>query len=547
MNILRRIGFVVLASGLALAQSNSSGSSTVADELKALREALAAQQQQISKQQQKIETLEQALGEKNAPRVVDASLRTDTVAPAAAAAAVQSDAAKPKESPLSFRIGGTEFTPGGFVDFENVFRSTNTGNVSATNFWAIPFSNTPAGHLSEFRMTGQYSRYNVKITGKYGENNVLGYLEGDFNGNDAANVFVTSNSHTNRLRVYFVDLKRGKLELLGGQTWGLMTPNRTGMSPMPSDLAITQGEDAQTHVGLNYTRANEFRAIYHFNDKFQWGVAVENPQQFIGQGNEVIFPSAFNAALGTQFDNAAVPGAPNAFPDFMTKMAYDTTLGGRKFHAEGGGILTSAKVAIVPTVAGATFSSHTKTGEGIQAALNYEVVKNIRVLGSGMWGTGIGRYLIGMGPQAVVFPAVASGAATCTPGAAGGCDANISMVRSGTALLGVETQPTPKTQLAAYYGGAYFQRNFFRDLTLAAQPFIGFGAPGAATANIMNRSIQEGSIELTQTFWKNPQYGAVLLVTQASYVTRSPWVVPVGAPKNAHLGMGFVSMRYVLP
>jgi hypothetical protein len=45
-----------------------------------------------------------------------------------------------KESPLSFRIGGAEFTPGGFMDFTSIFRSTNTGNLG-TNFFAIPFSN----------------------------------------------------------------------------------------------------------------------------------------------------------------------------------------------------------------------------------------------------------------------------------------------------------------------------------------------------------------------------------------------------------------------
>jgi hypothetical protein len=73
----------------------------------------------------------------------------------------------------------------------------------------------------------------------------------------------------------------------------------------------------------------------------------------------------------------------------------------------------------------------------------------------------------------------------------------------------------------------------------------GFG--GANSPNSANRAIQEGSIEWTQTFWKNPQYGAVLLVTQASYLTRAPWFVATGAPKNAHLGMGYLSIRYVLP
>jgi len=536
--------------------TNSGADSSVAEEIRQLRNALTEQQKQIARQQQEIEKLRQQVGAPQqvsattsdvSPRLVNAALTSASVTNPTAMPATDAPQDKPKESPLSFRIGGTDFTPGGFVDFENIFRTTNTGNVAATNFWAIPYSNTVAGHLTEYRGTAQYSRYSLKVNGKYGENNVLAYIEGDFNGNDAANVFVSSNSHTNRLRLYWVDLKRGKWEFLGGQTWGLLTANRTGLSPMPADLALPIGNDAQVHVGANYTRANEFRAVYHFTDNFQWGAAIENPQQFIGQGNEVIFPSAFNAALGSQFDNAAVPGAPNAFPDIMTKMAYDSKLGGRKFHWEAGGLLTSAKVAVVPTVIGATFSKHSKLGGGIQTAISYDLHKNFRLLGSGMWGNGVGRYLIGMGPQAVVHPVVASGAGVCGPGVAGGCDVEISMVHSGNALVGAEIQAHPKTQIGLYYGGAFFQRNFFQDLTLAAKPLIGFGAPGAATANIMNRAIQEATIDWTQTFWRNPQYGAVQLVTQSSYVTRAPWFVPLGAPKNAHLVQEFVSLRYVLP
>jgi hypothetical protein len=39
----------------------------------------------------------------------------------------------------------------------------------------------------------------------------------------------------------------------------------------------------------------------------------------------------------------------------------------------------------------------------------------------------------------------------------------------------------------------------------------------------------------------------VLLVTQYSYLTRSPWFVFNGAPKNAHLSQAYLSIRYVLP
>ena len=129
MRVLQKMCFVVLASGLALGQTSNSGSAapgSVADELKALREAIGEQQKQIAQQQEQIQTLEQRLQEKTSgtPHVADATLRTASPAPATT---VVQETEKPKESPLSFRIGGTEFTPGGFVDFENIFRSTNTG------------------------------------------------------------------------------------------------------------------------------------------------------------------------------------------------------------------------------------------------------------------------------------------------------------------------------------------------------------------------------------------------------------------------------------
>ena len=37
-------------------------------------------------------------------------------------------------------------------------------------------------------------------------------------------------------------------------------------------------------------------------------------------------------------------------------------------------------------------------------AINFELFKGFRFLANGMWGNGIGRYMIGLGPQAVVVP-----------------------------------------------------------------------------------------------------------------------------------------------
>jgi len=563
MRLLEKICFVVLASGLALGQatapnSGSAGTGSVADELKALREAISEQQKQISQQQQQIQTLQQQLQDKTSgtPHVADTALHTSPAPSAATNTSnntVVQETEKPKESPLSFRIGGTEFTPGGFVDFENVFRTTNSASGIATNFGAIPYSNTVSGHLTEFRSTGQYSRYNLKITGKYGENAVTGYIEGDFNGNDATNVFVTSNPHTNRLRLYWLDLRRHNWEFLLGQTWGLQTPNRVGLSPAPADVFTTLGEDAQTHVGLPYTRASEFRVIRHFSDTFQWGFAVQNPDQFVT--GAVTFPTAFQAQLtngttpqldGTLGVNAT--GVPSVFPDLITKFAWDTNGGGRHFHFEAGALMTSAKITVLPTVPGATFSHSSKVGGGFLTAINWEAFKGFRLVANGIYGDGVGRYMIGFGPQAVVVPVNASGA-TCTivGTAAVGCDAELSMVHSGGGIGGAEVQAGKKTQFGFYYGGFYFQRNSFTDITSPAvtKPIIGFG--GLNSANSSNRAIQEGTIDWIQTFWRNPQYGAVQLVTQTSYVTRAPWFVAAGAPKNAHLMMAFVSLKYILP
>jgi hypothetical protein len=134
------------------------------------------------------------------------------------------------------------------------------------------------------------------------------------------------------------------------------------------------------------------------------------------------------------------------------------------------------------------------------------------------------------------------------------------MVRAGDGLGGFEWKPTKKTQIGAYYGGVYFQRNSFPDPTssltvspiscghgqpIGTMPCIGFGFPNSS--NAANKSIQEGTFAWTQTFWSSEQHGKLQLITQNSYLTRSPWFVAAGAPKNAHLFMSYVSLRYVLP
>ena len=555
MKLLKPMVLVFLISSFMFGQSNAPAPAQKSDD--AITNKIKGLEDAIAQQQQQIEELRKELADKknadSTPHLTNASLTTN-VSTSTTGTAVQ-ETEKPKESPLSFRIGGMDFTPGGFMDFQNIFRTVNTGSVVSTSFGGIPFSNTAAGHLTEYRATGQYSRWNMKVGGKYGANNITGYIEGDFNGNDAANVFATTNPHTLRLRLYFADIKHGIWEITAGQAWSLITPNRVGTSPMPSDLATTYSLDGNILVGMPYSRDGQFRLTVRPNDAFSWAVAVDNPQQFTA--GTVTAPTIFNGVLTntgsgqSQLDGNATGGTPNLFPDVMSKMAFDTKLGGRLFHLEGGGLVTSAKVSVLPTAgSGITnFSSHSSIGAGGMGGFNFELVKNFRIMAYGVYGNGIGRYFNATGPQFVVAP-VPIGT---------GFDVVTSMVHSGAGYGGTEFQ-LGKTQIGAYYGAYYFQRSSFNDLTAAAiatpiscapglapvnRPCIGFG--GANSANNNNRDIQEGSIVLQQTLWKNPQYGALLLINDASYTSRSPWFVAAGAPKNAHMFMDHLALRYVIP
>lgn len=226
-------------------------------------------------------------------------------------------------------------------DFENIFRTTNTQSNIATDFAGIPFSNTAPGSVSEFRATAQFSRLNFKIEDHFRGNDFIGYVEGDFSGNNAPGVYQSVNSLNNRLRLYFGYAKRGKWEILGGQTWSWLTPNRDGIGPFPSELAVTYNEDQNLGVGVPYTRAAEFRVAYHVNEHWAIGAGIENSNQFIG--GYVALPAQFSA-VGSQFDNNANTGAADLMPDILAKTTYDTNLGARHFHAE----LTGFKTPPIP-------------------------------------------------------------------------------------------------------------------------------------------------------------------------------------------------------
>src|SRR5271170_4269372 len=394
---LRSVWLLLLIPGLAYGQTaahpadSSTNTSDVGTQLDALREAFLRTQQQLAAQQQEIQVLKAEVKASqsgtaggsliSAVDLVRPNLTPPDANPADPLPEIHngitnpvSESAKKQtqqgeaQPPLgSIKLGDAVLTPGGFVDFENIFRTTNTQSNIATNFAAIPFSNTPLGSVTEFRSTAQFSRLNFKIEDKWRGSDMLGYVEGDFSGNSAPGVYQSVNGLTNRLRLYFGYARRGKWEILGGQTWSWLTPNREGIGPMPSDLALTYNEDQNLGVGEPYTRAAEFRVAYHVNEHWAIGAGIENSNQFIG--TYVALPAQFTA-IGSQFDNNANAGAANLMPDIIAKMTYDANLGAKHFHAELTGFLTGAHASVMPV--GSTVSkTHTSFGGGGQFAANY--------------------------------------------------------------------------------------------------------------------------------------------------------------------------------
>jgi hypothetical protein len=547
-----------LAYGQTATQADSSANtSDVGAEVKVLREALLRTQQQVAAQQREIEILkaQSKTGQTATGGIALVSAKTEAVSPGPTppnanpsdlvpgvpneVASTSSQSANPQAQqagqaapPASIKIGDAVLTPGGFVDFENIYRTTNTQSNIATNFAGIPFSNTALGSVSELRTTAQFSRLNFKIEDTFRGTDFLGYVEGDFSGNSAPGVYQSVNGLTNRLRLYFGYARHGKWVFVGGQTWSWLTPNRDGIGPLPSDLAVTYNEDQNLGVGVPYTRAAEFRVAYHPNEHWAIGAGIEDSNQFIG--NYVALPAQFTS-IGSQFDNNANAGAANLMPDIIAKTTYDTSLGARHFHAELTGFLTGAHASVTP-VGSTEFRTHTTFGGGGQFATNYDLLPNkLVVLANVFWSDGGAHYLVGTGPELVVRPNPA------------GTDVNLSMLHAGAGSAGLEWRASPKEAFAVYYGADYYGRNFFPDTTNTAHPgtIIGYGGPGSPNTN--NRAIQQATFDWLLTFWKSERYGALQYYTQYSYLTRAPWFVAPGDPKNAHLSTVYVGIRYVLP
>jgi TolA-binding protein len=563
------------------ASAEPAKTTSVESELEELRDLLLnqaqqlqAQSEQLKKQQEKMQLLEERLHTDSpapaklaaAPGPQPASVAAlptasglPTSTPSSASVPVASAAAPAPQtpqktetapaSPLSFNIGNAKFTPGGFMDLTNFFRSKDMGSGIGSSFNSIPYNNAlPLGALTEDHFSIQNSRIALRVDSTVAGGAVIGYVEADFLGFTNDNLNVTSNSNTLRSRLYFVDYRRGKWEILGGQNWSMVTPSRTGIAVMPADVFNTQDMDTNYNVGLIWERTAQFRFILHPSNKLAVGFGIENPQQYTG--NAVTFPTtpiAFNTTqvnTGTSLNSAAIAASPalttnslatpDVAPDVIAKIAFDPNPTGHAIHLEAYGLFRTFRIN--------SFNGTTNLGNttihGAAGSFNsnFEIFKNFKIFETAFYSVGGGREIGNTNvPDFVVTPAPN---ATSRLG--------LSPVHSDAGIVGLEYQTTPKFMVYGYYGYVYIARNFSLTGCGAggASP-CGYGFPGSSNSN--NRSVQEPTIGFIPTFWRNPNYGALSLITQFSYLSRAPWFIAPNAPRNAHLGMAYIDLRYTLP
>jgi len=554
--LCRTLVAFVSAGALMLAQNQAVSTTETTNQtqdIASLRAMIAAQQKQLDTLKQALDNQQKALDQAIAatstpataplpnrgqvasilpifPAAAPATLAAIPAVPVPQATAASSTSTNPCEAPAEtkvptyIRIGDTCIIPVGFMDLTSVWRGKDLGSSIGTNFASIPYNNGVAGRLSEFHFSPQNSRLGFRIDGDWKGTHFIGYNEFDFNGTSGGNnLTVSSGSFVPRIRLFWLDVRKGDMEFLAGQSWSMLTPNRKGLSALPSDLFYSQVIDLNYLTGLTWTRQPGVRFIYHPNKQVAVGLSLENPEQYMGGSSgapSITLPSALSALSGTQLSNNTNTNAvPNLTPDFIAKIAVDPT---SRIHFEVAGLERNFR----------TWNPNTNTyykaiGAGASANAIIGLSDSFRLTSTNFWSDGGGRYLFGQSPDMIIRS-----------------DGSISPIHAGGFTEGAEAN-IKNTLLYGYWGGTYIGRDVALDAN--GTSLIGYGYKGSA--NSQNRMIQEATVGFNQTMWKSARYGAVNFMGQYMYELRAPWYYSLNEAggKGTQNSTIFFNVRYTLP
>ena len=494
---------------------------------------------------------------------------------AAASAAAPAPAFDP-ESPAAIHYKGISITPVAFFAGEGVWRQHSVNSDINTPFNTIPMPGANEGHVSELNFSGRQSRLGVLVEANDGTYKFTGYGEMDFLSAGATSNNNQRNSYTMRQRQIWGKVEtKGGFAMSGGQMWSLVTRDGTSTNNRTEKLPNTI--DAQYMVGFSWERQPSFRIQQRWGDPktgaFTAALSVEQAQitgftansatsgavptnfYFAGAGQG---GGLYNAYSGTYANNVA--------PDLIVKGAWDMP----KAHIELGGVarfLRDYYFPITNTTGSYTYSAssfaNTKSAGGIFGSVSVSPNKYADLTVEAMAGDGVGRYGSSQLADATLHP-----------------DGTLEPIRNYHGLFSIETHPTPKLDVFAYYGGEYAQRTVYTVTNTAAPgALMGYGAPnlndsacynlplnpGSSTGgspsapsncNSPTRYIQEPMVGFIYRVANSPKFGRLQYWVTYSYFQRNLWSgnnVPSTGSVTGPTGpratepMVDISMRYYIP
>jgi hypothetical protein len=419
-------------------------------------------------------------------------------------------------------IGPARLRIGGYLGLTGLYRSTNAGGGPGTSFGSIPYEDTVQGNVSETRLSAQSSRISLRVDADYTEprprfRRLSGYFEMDFNGAASGTVAVTSTGVGFRLRHAFAEVQyRSPFLLAAGQAFSLMTPAKDQLSIWPSDFELSQAVDTNYLAGLIWARAPQLRFVWRPSTRFNWAVALENPEQQLGRGL-VTLPGCCADAIESQYNTGSEElSVPNLMPDITGRVALNPT---SALHLDVGGVVRLFRHTIPPYD-----DDFKEVGGGASLNVRFNATGRTRLLLQSAFGSGLGRYVGGLVPD-VAFES----------------DGSITPIGTMSWVVGVEQGVSSMLSLGGYYSGVSTDDTFHLDTDGS---YIGYGHPGAPNSN--NRRIQELTGTASYQIARTADRGSAQLNLQASWLTREPWSQGTG-PASADSFMFFAQVRYNLP
>ena len=522
-----------------VATAEAQNATTEQQQVNELKAQLQAEHERVQQLLDAVQKLQQQVDQHRSGQTIDSTAQLSgdsTPSKQVASSATGGDNPRANsDQPLTIRFRGITLTPGGFLDATGIYRTHNENADAISTFGNIPFSETANASLSEFRGTGRETRISFLAEGKVSHWKASGYAEFDFEGAAPTANELESNSFQPRSRQLWgqVEFNNG-FSISGGQTWSLLTTNRSGLALRQEWAPNTI--DLQYVVGYNWARQWSIRATKKFNDRVYAAFSVENPETALSVTNPPPNVFGFNDSTnattpGSGFTLFNTPGAngvsTDLAPDLIGKLAFEPGWGHYEIKALGRFFRDRV-------------SGHNNytDGGGLGIAAVLPVTKKLDAIAEGLAGDGIGRYASGLGADVTLRP-----------------NGTIVPIRTLQTMAGLEAHPGLRWDLYLYGGDEYYSRTAY--LNTAGLP-VGYGSvlnrnsgcqlevPGTNPCQAQNRSLWQIEAGFWHRFYKGP-VGTVAIGMSYSYTQRSAWAGLGGQQPTGNESIVMSSFRYYLP